>query len=333
MRATYFDLKKLIAVGSASVFALLAAPLVTDMAFNDANPVVAYAADSPDHGTDHVSGGHEGGKGGKGGSGGAQKGQGGSHEGGAGGASKSVEALVTTEEDEGGGKGKMGSGVHGQGKFQDNKMGGGGASPGPGGVNDEPNDAKGPRYSGGAGTGSGGGKPPWAQEGLPKNPDGSEVELGRLNVARAPGKLLDRQLVEAIAAVEAIVAPAGTSVYEAANLAAAIAAITTDALRVDSPLANLALLKDLLTDGVLDGNYVTTDGLANAVVLLDTPGTMTTEEFVALLVGSAADKTITITSGTVGSLEVILGLEMGDDAAIATMADEVRAAILYAHDN
>lgn len=331
MKTTGLNLKKLVMVGGASVFVLLAAPMVSDVVFDGASPIVATAQAHEDGGGGGGAG-HQGSGKGQGGAGQGQKGQGASHEGGAGGASKSLEAVVTGEDEEGG-KGKMGSGVHGQGNFQDNKMSGGGSAPGPGGVNDEPNDAKGPRYSGGAGTGSGGGKPSWAQEGLPKNPDGTEVELGRLNVARAPGKLLDKQLVEAIATVKTIVDASGTSIYEAATLDAAIAKIVTDALRVDSPLANLALLKDLLTDGVLDGNYVTTDGTANAVVLLDVPGSMTTDEFVALLVGSAADKTVDITAGTVGSLEVIMGLDLGDDELIATMADDVREAILYAHDN
>jgi hypothetical protein len=296
---------------------------MSDIAFDHSTVFMSAAQAADDH--DHATGG----KGGKGGStaGGQKKGSGGSHESASGGASKAVEAVVGEEEE--GGKGKMGSGVHGQGSYQDSKQKGGGSAPGPGGVNDEPNDAKGPRYAGGAGTGSQGGKPVWAQEGLPKNPDGSEVELGRLNVARAPGKLLDKQLIEALAALQTIIGASGTSIYESANLSAAIAQIIADALRVDSPLANLALLKDYLSDGVLDGNYVTSDGTTNAVLI----PSMSADEFVAVLLASAADKTVEITSGTVGSLEVILGLEMGDDAAIATMADDVREAILYAHDN
>ena len=325
MKARHYNLKKLIVLGSASVFTLLAAPLMSDLAFDGSMTLMstAQAADDHDHGT--------GGKGGSGGGGGEQggqkKGQGGSHESAAGGASKAVEAVVGEEEE--GGKGKMGSGVHGQGSYGENKQQGGGSSPGPGGTNEEPNDAKGPRYMGGAGTGSMGGKPAWAQEGLPKNPDGSETELGRLNVARAPGKLLDRQLIEALATLKTIVDASGSSIYESANLNAAIAQITTDALRIDSPLANLALLKDFVSDGVIDGNYVTSDGLTNALFV----PTMTDAEFISVLLGSAADKTLKITEGTVGSMEVILGLDLGDDAAIATMADDVREAILYAHDN
>lgn len=323
MKAGHYNLKKLIVAGSASVFTLLAVPLMSGVALDGNMSLIAsaQAAESEHTDSSHAS------KGGSATNGGQKKGAGGSHESASGGASKAVEAVVTEEEE--GGKGKMGSGVHGQGSYQDSKQKGGSSAPGPGGTNDEPNDAKGPRYSGGAGTGSSGGKPAWAQEGLPKNSDGSEVELGRLNVARAPGKLLDKQLIEALASLSTIVSASGTSIYEASNLSAAIAQIVSDGLRVDSPLANLALLKDFLTDGVIDGNYVTSDGTTNEVF----NPTMSDAEFVAVLLASAADKTVEITTGTVGSMEVILGLDLGDDAAVATMADDVREAILYAHDN
>lgn len=275
------NLKKLVVIGGASVFGLLAVPLVADYVTDGMSNMVASAQAAEDgHGS---TGGHSG-SGGGADKGQVKKGAGGSHESGAGGPSKSVEAVVS-EDEEGSGK-------------------------------------KGPSYKGG-GTDRTRGKPAWAQEGIPV------VELGRLNVARAPGALLDKQLIEALATLNTIVGASGTSIYEASNLSAAIAQITTDALRVDSPLANLALLKDFLSDGVLDGNYVTSDGTTNMVL----DPAMTDAEFVAVLLGSASDKIVEISKDTVTALETILGLEMGDDAAIATMADDVREAILYAHDN
>jgi hypothetical protein len=147
-------------------------------------------------------------------------------------------------------------------------------------------------------------------------------------VARAPGKLLDQQLVEATAALADLVAD-GSSLYQTADLAAALALISQDVVRIDSPLENLALLKDFLTDGVIDGNYVTTDGTTNELL---NPA-MTDAEFVSLLLGSAADKTVTITEGTVGSMEVLLGVDFGDNATVAEMADAVRQAILDAHED
>jgi hypothetical protein len=355
MKTGKFNFKKLVVLGGTSVFTLLAVPLVADLAFDGSRALLAtaHAADGVPAGSGQggTSGGAQQGQGGSssgagrttdaagagqagGTSGGAQQGQGASTSGGtsgssakgpggaSGGASKATDGAATS------GTGSMGSGARGQGSSQDNKQQGGGSAPGPGGINNEPNDAKGPRFSGGAGTGSSGGKPAWAQEGLPTNPDGTEVELGRLNVVRAPGKLLDKQLIEATAALADLVAGGG-SLYQSADLAAALTLISQDVVRIDSPLENLALLKDFLSDGVIDGNYVTTDGTTNQ--LLDPA--MPDADFVSLLLGSAADKTVPITAGTVGAMEVLLGLDLGDNAAIAESADAVRKAILDAHED
>lgn len=305
MKTINFTLKKLIVVGSASVFTLLAVPVVSNFAFDNTGPLVAVAQAAEDG-----HGGEKGGHGGSGGAGGeqAKKGSGGSHESASGGASKAVEGVVSEEEEEGG-KGKMGSGVHGQGSYQDSKQKGGGSAPGPGGTNDEPNDAKGPRYSGGAGTGSSGGKPIWAQEGIP------EVELGRLNVARAPAKLLDKSLVTALTTLNTLVATTD-SLYEAATLEAAVAMLAASATRIDSPIENLAMLKDFLADGLL-GSF---------------DPTMSDADFAALLLGSAADKTVPITADTVKAMSVLLGVTFPDsDAVIAADADLVRSTINIAH--
>lgn len=324
MKASGMNLKTLIMVGSASAFALLAAPMFSDVVSGGASPLVAsaMAADTHDHG-DGGSGGHAG-KGGKGGAEQGQKGKGSSHEGGAGGPSKSVEAVITEEEE--GGKGKMGSGVHGQGKYQDNKMGGGASAPGPGGTNDEPNDAKGPRYAGGAGTGSQGGKPPWAQEGIDES-----VEMGRLNVARAPGRVLLNLLDEATATLLLANASATTSIYEAASIEAVD--VTPTSVRVDSPLENLALLKDLLSDGQLDGDTVP-EGQDGDHAATFVP-TMSTADFVALLIGSAADKTVPINVTTVNNLLTIMDLDLPagvSPAEVAADAETVRLDILSAHE-
>lgn len=345
MKTRTFNLKKLVVLGGTSVFTLLAVPLVADFTLDDSRAFLAtaLAADGP------LSGSGTGGQGG-----GEQKGQGGSSSGtgratDAAGASQSgggqgtsggasagqakgpgAASGGTSKATDGAAGGGASSAARGQGASQDNKQKGGSSAPGPGGINSEPNDAKGPRFSGGgAGTaGSAGGKPAWAQEGLPTNPDGTEVELGRLNVVRAPGKLLDKQLIEATAALADLVAGGG-SLYQSVDLAAALALISQDVVRIDSPLENLALLKDFLSDGVIDGNYVTTDGTTNQ--LLDPA--MTDAAFVSLLLGSAADKTVPITAGTVGAMEVLLGLDLGDNAAIAASADAVRKAILDAHED
>jgi hypothetical protein len=175
--------------------------------------------------------------------------------------------------------------------------------------------------AGGSTTSSKGGRPVYAKDALVYN--GTTAELGRMNVARAPEAVFERQLVEALAALNT-----DSSLYTL-SLAQAIAAITAEtAVRIDSPLANLALLKDLLADGKIVVNDSLT--LSGSVALQ------------ALLVGSASDKTIPITDATVFAVYTILGAvpktaEGGVDAAaiteIATAAESVRQAVLFAHDN
>ena len=86
-----------------------------------------------------------------------------------------------------GGQGDGGNGQGGQGsqQGQGNQGGSGAGQGGPG----TDSDGKGPQAGGPSDTG--GGKPVWAQEGIP------EVELGRLSVARSPDHVLDRALAEA----------------------------------------------------------------------------------------------------------------------------------------
>ena len=75
-----------------------------------------------------------------------------------------------------GNQGGQGQGAKGSQGGQDNQGGQGSGQGGPG----TDSDSKGPQAGGPSSSGSGGGKPTWAQEGIP------EVELGRLSVARSP---------------------------------------------------------------------------------------------------------------------------------------------------
>ena len=122
-----------------------------------------------------------------------------------------------------------------------------------------------------------------------------EVELGRLNVARAPEKVLDHALLEAISKLasgtEITLDPSGRFVI--------------DGVTIDSPLENLALLKAILSapvedgmviltaSGVVDGQDVTytfevpleTAGLVAASALAaasDKTGTLSVDEVVYL---------------------------------------------------
>jgi hypothetical protein len=200
-------------------------------------------------------------------------------------------------------KGQMGKG----GPSQD--VGGQGQGQGGPGVD---SDAKGPRY-GGSGTGQkggGAGKPVWAQEGIP------EVELGRLNVIRAPASVYDRQLAEAFKAITA-----DEAILEFYKLTVAdIEKLDLDTVvRLDSPLANLALLRDLLADGKIE--------VAGQTLTLTT-------DLQAILLGSASDKTVPISADTVTAIYTIIGYTQPyDAAAIAAAAEVVRQNILYDHDN
>ena len=181
----------------------------------------------------------------------------------------------------------------------------------------EDSDANGPRYGGGTnankpGSGTQGGKPAWAQEGIP------EVELGRMNVARAPEHVLDKAGAEAIANF--------TSTGEAALYSMSAEAFAdyikdnySTATRIDSPLENLALYKDVLSDGQTNLPGVTPKS---------------TIDLAAILLGSASDKTVAITPDTVGAINTILGLPVltpTDTALLAEKADAVREAILEGH--
>lgn len=198
-------------------------------------------------------------------------------------------------EGQGSGQGNQGEGNQGQG---DEGQGGPG----------EESDGQGPQAGGS--TGNAGGKPVWAQEGIP------EVELGRLNVARSPDKVLDRSLAEALNSLT----PEMISYYNL-SIADAVEALSLNfdnTTFIDSPLQNLALLRDLL-DGT---SALTAVGVTNDV------GTLA-----AMVLGAASDKTVPISVETVVAVTAILGTPVTGAAAVtlATEAESIRIAILAGH--
>ncbi|WP_305906901.1 hypothetical protein Q9L42_018605 [Methylomarinum sp. Ch1-1] len=122
-----------------------------------------------------------------------------------------------------------------------------------------------------------GGRPVWAQEGLP------EVELGRLNAARAPAHVLQKALGKAHEELESN--PTG---------------------EIHAPLQNIALYKEAVTQGDLSK--------------------------AARYLGFAAEKRMPINAEMVEALNIILGVSVPDNQAMADMADQVRQGILEAHD-
>ena len=213
-----------------------------------------------------------------------------------------------------GNQGGQGQGSKGSQSGQGSQGGQGSGQGGPG----ADFDLKGPQAGGPSSSGSGGGKPAWAQEGIP------EVELGRLSVARSPDQVLDRALAEAVATVT----PDMLSFYNQmlpeiiADLSLNWDNISLD----DSPLQNLALFQDLLED-----RDSSVDGLNDS----DTE----TDKLLAVFLGVASDKTVPISEDTVTAMLVILGsdddLYQPDDATVSQLAldaEAVRIATLAGHD-
>jgi hypothetical protein len=210
-------------------------------------------------------------------------------------------AWAQEDDGEGGeGKGNQGEGGMGEGQGQ------GGEGQGQGGPGED-SDGQGPQAGSG---GSGGGKPVWAQEGIPV------VDLGRLSVARSPDQVFERALAEAVASLTPEMIAFYNLSYD--DLLLELSLNFDEAAFIDSPLQNLALLEDLLEGGTaLTGAGVATDSTLLAAILL----------------GAASDKTLPISTDTVIAVTTILGTPVTGEAAadLALLAETIRIAILAGH--
>lgn len=116
-----------------------------------------------------------------------------------------------------------------------------------------------------------------------------EVELGRLNVARAPEKVLDHALLEAVSKLaegtDISLDPAGRFVI--------------DGVTIDSPLENLALLKAILTAPVEDGMVILT-----ATGVVDGQNVSYTYEVPLEMAGLVAASALAGASDKTGTLSV-----------------------------
>ncbi|MBF9057948.1 hypothetical protein HKCCSP123_02015 [Rhodobacterales bacterium HKCCSP123] len=197
---------------------------------------------------------------------------------------------------------------HGQGgqgaQAGQGNQGGGQGQGGPG----PDSDGEGPQ-AGGPSDSSGGGMPPWASEGIP------EVELGRLSVARSPDHVLDRAYDEALLAL------ASMSDFYNLSLDAMITELSLNwdnVVLIDSPLQNLALLRDAL-DGAID---LSAYGINNDV-----------DTLMAVFLGVASDKAVSITWETAYAISVIfeMPLTQAEAEALAADAEAIRIAVLAGH--
>lgn len=136
-----------------------------------------------------------------------------------------------------------------------------------------------------------------------------EVEIGRLNVSRAPTSVIDRRADEVIAVLESATA--------IATDAAGRLVLTVDGEEktIDSPLENLAIYISLMTDGsiagvgdlpgtefdyLVDGVY-TAEDLQNAGVFL----------------AAATDKTGTFTTDEIAYIDAFLGINIEQTGDVA----------------
>ena len=204
-----------------------------------------------------------------------------------------------------GGQGQGGKGSQaGQGKQGGQGSGQGG--PGP------DSDSKGPQAGGPSSAGSGGGKPVWAQEGIP------EVELGRLSVARSPDQVLARSLAEALATIEGSTALQDFYSMSLDQMVVTLSTQWDETTIIDSPLQNLALF-DILSQG--------STALADAGINNDT------DTLLAVTLGVASDKNVPVSTETVIAVSTILGTPITGSAAEALAADAeaIRIAVLAGH--
>lgn len=163
--------------------------------------------------------------------------------------------------------------------------------------------------------GRGGSAPGWTAQ-VP------EVELGRLNVARAPQSVLDRAYAEAIATLD--VSPEMISFYSNTDIASLDALIRSsfDTISyIDSPLQNLALLQEAMTT---DGSALYNEGVTGTS--LDT--------LKAVFLAVASDKTVPISNATVEALAVIFNatdMTLAEIEKLQSEAEIIRLAISDAH--
>jgi hypothetical protein len=216
-----------------------------------------------------------------------------------------VTAAFAQSSDGQGNQGGQGQGSQGSQSGQGNQGGQGSGQGGPG----PDSDGQGPQ-AGSPSDSTTGGKPAWAQEGIP------EVELGRLNVARSPSQVLERAIAEALANIS----PEMIEFYSM-DLDQMILELSTNFDNIsfiDSPLQNLSLFQDAL-DGI---STLTSLGVTN-----------TTETLLATFLGVASDKTVPITPDTVVAVSTILGTPITDAeaAALAADAEAIRIAVLAGH--
>jgi hypothetical protein len=150
---------------------------------------------------------------------------------------------------------------------------------------------------------------PLDEEGMPIDATlVQEVELGRLNVGRAPTSVLDRRADEVITLLNTATA---ISLDASGRLV-----LTVDGVEktIDSPLENLAIYVALLTDGTIPG----VDDLPGDEYDFMVDGQYTTEdlELSVGLLAAATDKTGAFTPDEIAYIDAFLGINTTTDGNV-----------------
>lgn len=130
-----------------------------------------------------------------------------------------------------------------------------------------------------------------------------EVELGRLNVSRAPASVLENRMREAV-----------SNINKATELktdeAGRIVIVTADGeTTIDSPLENLALYKALMSTGSINGLSLNAGQLGSLANIGDGTFTIDDVKTAASFLAAAADKSSPLSVDEVVYLNSILGVD------------------------
>ena len=182
-------------------------------------------------------------------------------------------------------------------------------------------------------------RPVWAKEGV-------TVELGRLNVVRAPQSVRDRQLAEALNTTTTT--PDVMAIY-AWSIDQFAANLTDDTVRVDAPLANLAMyqafIKELAKNPSATSITLTSinkETKLPVTAVFSLTGNATPTSVLGIMLGTAADKDAAKIGGlsaeVVRSVNLILGVTTDFAKAglttslVGAAAETVRSTISTVHD-
>lgn len=130
-----------------------------------------------------------------------------------------------------------------------------------------------------------------------------EVELGRLNVSRAPANVLDNRLSEVVGLLNSATA---VSQDAAGRL---VVTVDGEEKTIDSPLENLAIYRALVTAGTIEGVTLDPAILGSLAHLTDGAKTQDDLSVAASFLAGATDKTSPFNVDKIVYLNSILGIE------------------------